>query len=674
MNESLLMLARLRLVAAVCCLPVVLAVFSSAPASAASLGKPTGLKVATGTDSATITWTAAKGADRYKVCLNRPKSSRTCETSSGAVRQLSHTFTGLTARSGTDYEVTLYAYRGSARTQAPKKAVELSSLGTVTQVSVDTGTTAATLMWKSAAGADRYKVCLNTPGSGRTCEISSGAVRALEYTFTGLARRDGTDYHATVYAYMGSDRTVSDKISVELGGVDAPSGVKVSTTPSTATVSWQPSAGADRYKACLNRPDNGLSCEVSSGAVRGLEYTFTGLTARDGTDYYVTLYAYNGSASAKGSRVAVDLETAAASEGLTVKTTETSAAFTWEEAQGADRYKLCLNRPNNGRSCEVSSGAVRALTYTFKNLSPIAGIDYYATLYSYEGSSATKGERVPVRLDTEAEVKVMTYNLCRNNQCVDGASPSVFPQWDVRKPLIDALVSQGSPDIITTQEINSGVSFPGYDLVEYKGNKAIYARAGVFTVNAHGTGVLPKADLPTSAARHVPWADLTHRDTGERFMIAGPHLDHTKGKAYDDSRAAQSAYVLSLLEDKNMSNAPVVIAGDLNSHRDNANQSKYPGGYDAPRTAFSGAGLLNTIEQAAHVTNARYNTVNRSGQANPGTPWVGSGTGYHIDAIWASKDFDVTDWTQLATWNSDGTYRAPYASDHNPVLATLVLR
>lgn len=107
--------------------------FSSAPALAVALPQTsvpiapaaaTGLKAKVGATSATLSWTAVAGADRYVVCLMTSGTATTCVKSTSTT-SAALALTGLKPTGGTDYFYTVEAYNSTAYSTSVKASFNL---------------------------------------------------------------------------------------------------------------------------------------------------------------------------------------------------------------------------------------------------------------------------------------------------------------------------------------------------------------------------------------------------------------------------------------------------------------------------------------------------------------------------------------------------------------------
>jgi hypothetical protein len=104
---------------------------------------------------------------------------------------------------------------------------------------------------------------------------------------------------------------------------------------------------------------------------------------------------------------------------------------------------------------------------------------------------------------------------------------------------------------------------------------------------------------------------------------------------------------------------PIVYAGDTNS----AVEPSHP--LDGPRVAMRSHNIADTFDSAQSRHNTRYNTGNQYYRKPPAS-------GIYLDAIFAEPGVGVTSWNQLLKL-SHGRFVLPIPSDHNPVVAGVVI-
>lgn len=266
-----------------------------------------------------------------------------------------------------------------------------------------------------------------------------------------------------------------------------------------------------------------------------------------------------------------------------------------------------------------------------------------------------------------AKISVMTYNLCGQDRICLGNG---IEKWSTRKPLAGKLVRDSGADIIATQESHSRdtqfeTELPGFDRAAYYSAKSLYYDTSKFTVEDSGT-----ITLNATERKYAVWAEFRDIDSHIRFIVADAHLQSVKGKQKDDMRFAQTNVLISQIAKNNPDELPVIYAGDYNSNKSNANQDRYPGGYDAPLKVFTAAGIPDSIDVVPDTQrlNADWNSANQA--KNPPLRY-----GDHVDHIYVDPTIIVNRWAMLLriTADPDPLYTLPFATDHNAIQVDLTI-
>ena len=447
----------------------------------------------------------------------------------------------------------------------------------------------------------------------------------------------------------------------------APTDIKVTTTTDSATITWKASPGADYHHLCLVASANSYTCAYASPRVYGdTTYTFNNLKPTGGTDYYVRVRANNTAGGTNSPRIPFNLKTVSVGGVPSVRSVPVEAGLTkawWHTASNAESYEIqfALNSQMKSGLQTFESDTAKIPVTTLS-----LGRPYWFRVRGVNGSSTGSWSALgTVRPDSlGGEVSVITYNLCGQDKCVNSTN-NMAKWYPTRKQLAGSHIRAADAGIIATQESHSrdtkfGSELPGYNLAAYYSAKSLFydtsrysrERAGVITLDA-------------TERKYAVWGQFRAWGTGTRFFVADAHLQPYKGKYNDDKRAAQTRVLISEIAKANTENLPVVYAGDYNSNKSNANQSKYRNGYDAPLAVFRAAGIPDSID-TVDPENAYFANWNTANQAkNP--PLKHSD---HVDHVFATPDIDVLEWRMLLRVSGD-QYQVPFASDHNPVQVTM---
>lgn len=533
------------------------------------------------------------------------------------------------------------------------------------KLSARAATSTAIVSWKRAAHATRYRVCLREDPKQSSCRPFTAPTTRTTATFTGLKANAGTDYYFTVYAYRGSRRTASSAKGFNLKPRPTPavpSRITQKITAQTLTISWSPSKHARDYSVCLTEGSSTERCSTSSTRSTALTARFTRLKPRRGTDYTYRVYAYNGGVSSRSARQHADLPVLPIAKVAVVPGASGTATATWDPAFNAEAYELQIA----ANSTMTSGLATYSATGTSATPTKIVlGERYYYRVRGVNG--ARKGAYTKIahfRLSTATtRISVMTYNLCGQDKCVTKANK--MKKWSTRKAYAGKIARSSDADIIATQESHDkdtrfGTQLPGFGLAAYYSAKSLFYSTAKYSVLRSGT-----ITLSSKEKKYAVWAEFRDKVTRTVFIVADVHLQPYKGKTKDDLRAAQTAVLLSRIAAINTADVPVVYAGDFNSNKSNADQSRYKGGYDAPLKVFARAGIIDTLGKAKGPVHANWNSSNQA--ANPPIKH-----GDHIDHIYADPEIVVTAWRVILSL-SGADYATPFATDHNPLRAILTV-
>jgi endonuclease/exonuclease/phosphatase family metal-dependent hydrolase len=525
----------------------------------------------------------------------------------------------------------------------------------------------AVLTWKPAAGATSYRVCLQEYYQQSPCVRLSGTTSKTTATFASLAPTSGTDYYFVVYGYRDGARSASAPKGFNLATPPAPSAPTVtgrSVGFSTLTVTWARASYARQYSVCLMTDGpNDSTCLRSSPRSAARTASFTGLTPTGGTDYFFRVRAFNETGSSRSTSHTVDLRVGPIESITATKATDSArVSNVWAPAINAGTYQLQF-ATNSTMTSGLKTWTLSGTSATLTKLT--IGTTYYYRVRGVNGAvsgpyTATKRIRVP---SEPTRVVVLTYNLCGQDKCVN--SSNGMKKWTTRKAYAGKMVRATASDIIATQESHNtdtrfGTELPGFGLAAYYSAKSLFyntskydkLRSGVITLNSE-------------ERKYAVWAEFRDKITRTVFIVVDAHLQPYKGKTRDDMRAAQTTVLLRKTAVINPSKYPVVYAGDFNSNKSNADQTRYPGGYDAPLQVFTAAGIVDTFDTATTFVNRTWNSSNQA--VNP--PIKHSD---HIDHIFVDPNITASQWKVVISLNGTN-YATPFASDHNPIRAILTV-
>jgi endonuclease/exonuclease/phosphatase family metal-dependent hydrolase len=528
-----------------------------------------------------------------------------------------------------------------------------------------TGTASAVLGWSPAKYATSYRVCLMEYKTEAPCVRLSGQTAATSLTLTGLKPTSGTDYFFKVYAYRGESRSVSAPKGFDLvvpTTPGTPTGITQRLSYTSLTISWSAAANARSYSVCLMTTPTTETCLRTSPRSATRSVTFTALRPTAGGDFYYRVYAYNYSASSRSAKHRVDLPVGAISSVTATKGAAGTIDASWAAATNAGTYELQIANDS------AMSTSLKTYTVTGTSVAPSGLTIGMSYAYRVRGLNGVRsGPYTPVRLlrlpSNPAKVNVLTYNLCGQDKCV--TSSNGMKRWTIRKDYAGAIARGTGSGIIATQESHDeatrfGTELPGFGLAAYIHAKSLFYNKAKYDVLRSGT-----ITLSSTERKYAVWAEFRDKVARTLFIVVDAHLQPYKGKTRDDMRLAQTKILLSRVAAANPKDLPVIYAGDYNSNKNNADQSRYPGGYDAPLKVFTSAGIPDAFVTADTLVAPSWNSGNQA--TNPPIKH-----GDHIDHIYVDPEISVQSWRVILSLNGSN-YATPFASDHNPIRALLTV-
>ena len=559
---------------------------------------------------------------------------------------------------------TVFALAFASPISSPAAAASSPAVPTGIKASVTTSS--ATLTWNRAAGATSYRVCMRTSKTASSCIRSTPRSSSRSVTFTGLKPTGGTDYYAKVSAYNAAGYSRSPYYGFNLAArpiAPAPAtGIKNVPTIGGVTVTWNAAKNARTYKVCLLTSATATACSRTSPGSTARKAVFTGLVPSRGADYFSRVSSYNGTSGTRSALARFDLPVGPIRNFTSPAHDKNTFALGWSAATNSDTYELQL-ATNSGFTGTVRKRTTSGLSYTFTSLVP--GTRYYPRMRALNsglpgGWITSSAQRLPTDPFTAI---VTTWNLCGQDKCVTSANG--MKKWSTRKPIAGVIARRTGSDIFATQESTSKdtnfvTELPGFTLCRYYSAKSLFIKTVKYSSLRSGA-----ITLDSTRGKYAVWCELQDKVTRTRFIVTDAHLQPHKGVTNDNLRSAQTKVLVTQIARHNPERLPVVYAGDFNSNKANANQSRYPGGYDAPLNVFTSAGIPDSFVTADTRENPTWNSSNQA--KNP--PIRHSD---HIDHIYTNLRILTKAWSVVISVTG-ALYSTPFASDHNPVRAELII-
>lgn len=402
--------------------------------------------------------------------------------------------------------------------------------------------------------------------------------------------------------------------------------------------------------------------------------------------------------------------------------TSTSIFVAWNAVSGASRYRVQYST-----KADFSESAYNRFTTTSAELRGLkSNTTYYlrvrvisadgtTNLSPYSAGIVTKTKVVPTIAPVVNPLSVASYNVkCAN--CFSGAANELT--WAGRRSAVVATIKKQMPDVIGVQEASQGwlnddprpggvsqfedlqerlqATGANYQLTNNKRNNCVkdttptgcvyadkgasqgtklFYNASTVSLDSQGSLALPGLVGSTDNSRYMDWAIFIQKSTNKKFLVGDAHLQSGGGADYQSLRTNQTQAMIAEIKKRNPLNLPVLVTGDLNSH-------KWTSPTNAPYDALTAAGYVDplgntyasdqpsgaaTAEKTVGANYDSYNNFNRL--ANARNAW---GNGTYLDYIFTSK-MRVVEWRTAVDVDSSGNFIGTIPSDHNLIKATVQL-
>ncbi len=391
-------------------------------ASAAGLGKVTGLKATVGYNSVTLSWSAVSSAKYYQV---QQYKSGSWATLTSKTAEKSYKVSSL--KTGTTYKFRVRAYNSalinsSSWTEISAKPMPAKVTGLkATQYSAN----AIKLSWSKVSGATGYKVQIYK--SSKWSDYKSVTTNSL----TVSSLKDGTKYKFRVLAYRKASGTTykgeyCSAVSCTCK-LPAPKTVKIdSSTYDTVTIKWTAVENATAYQVYMHNGSTKKWSKVATGLTTR-SYKATKLTA--GIKYTFKVIAYQKISgktyfAADSMKVAITPAVAKTGSVKTASLASNAVTVSWGKVTGATAYQVYTSKDAGKTWTKTATG----VTGTSKKitLSPDTKYQIKVRAYRKTGSTTGYGEFSSVVSLTTPATKVTGVTLAERD---DG----VFVTYDKAK-------------------------------------------------------------------------------------------------------------------------------------------------------------------------------------------------------------------------------------------------
>ncbi len=271
------------------------------------------------------------------------------------------------------YAKSSYGKRGIKFIKIPKDMKVKMGKPAITSCKATADT--AVLEWKQVSGAEKYKVVRHEVNNANQKIFYTTGVK---YTDKGL--KPGTTYFYTVYAVNGSEISPRSLIFKIYTKPSAPEGIAVSQdSQSQLTVSWNKSAGANKYKVLFHEPGKPWEVLKNNLDANTTSFVHKGLDA--GKKYHYQVVAMRvGEIGLEGKRSIQSVESA--QSGTRTKFTklirpinqvsqnsDTEVILNWKAAKGDSDKTYVYNIYRDGGSEPINQAYITGTSYTDTNAS-----------------------------------------------------------------------------------------------------------------------------------------------------------------------------------------------------------------------------------------------------------------------------------------------------------------
>jgi endonuclease/exonuclease/phosphatase family metal-dependent hydrolase len=366
--------------------------------------------------------------------------------------------------------------------------------------------------------------------------------------------------------------------------------------------------------------------------------------------------------------------------GLTAVTSEAGTYLSWHSQPATGFLITQATDPSMTQNVTTYTTANRDHVFTPHNLEE--GTTYYFDVEALNGDaqSAPTSTVMAMTQSEQQPVRVMTYNI--RKETLDGIreNGNVVAPWSQRRVAVAALINNAAPDAVAIQEgaalvapderqVDDLVQALGgtYSLAETEippGEPGHTGRTGTYIL--YRNGVVSPVDQPghwdIGDDRTAAYQVLQYNSSGAQFLFVAPHLQVNgqpggtdQGRENEDKSVVSQANAYAAW----LGGLPIVYGGDFNSDPSHAHAFNGPSDYNLS------VGIDDSFDVAQSRHNAQYNSANGY-MSKPPT------YGLRLDYLFVTPGTAVTSWQMLLNL-SHGRYAGVIPSDHNPVVADLLI-
>ena len=330
----------------VCSLLLLLLTLCIGPMAAfAAPSAPNDLTANGGNAQATLSWSAVTGATHYKIYRRTSPSGAFVNVATTA--QTSIVNPGLT--NGTTY---YYVVRASDNTGDSGNSNEVTVIPygpPPTNLIATPGNASVALTWNAPSGATSHKVFRATAEGGPYTEVQQPS--ASNWTDATVTNNTTYYYFVRSYGSNGESAPSNTASAKPVALPPAPTNLVAVAGSREVTLTWDAVSGATSYKIRRATSSNGSYSVVSTETVT--TYLNSGLN--NGTTYYYTVSAVNGSGEGPVSLIASATPNLYAPTGLVATAGQARVDLVWNPVNGVDFYRIYRSTTPGGPYTQVQN-------------------------------------------------------------------------------------------------------------------------------------------------------------------------------------------------------------------------------------------------------------------------------------------------------------------------------
>lgn len=457
------------------------------------LAAPSGLTATVTSGSIKLDWSAVSGASSYKVFRSTSSGTYGAALATGITGV---TYTDSTPVNGTTYYYVVRSFNGSDSVNSSEVSGQPIASFSITLSGVSS--TSLQVSWTNPAGGATYDVKYGTATGSYGTTVAG---QTSPYTITGLTANQ--TYYVVVVAKnaIGSPTSTTSSESNLKTPTGAPAGLAVTATPGIASLTWSAVSGASSYKVYRTTTSGSGYTLINSPATNA----YSDNTVANGTTYFYTVVANNGSDSAMSSEVSIR---PISSFSLTAATTASSSSInlTWGTSTGAATYDV-----RYGTSTGVYLTTVSNVTSPYTLTGLTAGTRYYISIRAANAvGTGTQYDSNEMNALTAVGAPAISLVGTPGNVAVSWGAVSGATNYNVYRGTTSGTYSQIASAVSGTSyndnTVTNGTTYY-YVVRSYNGTESVNSNEGSIRTIANFT--LSAATVNSASSITLTWAAAT---------------------------------------------------------------------------------------------------------------------------------------------------------------------